>query len=72
MRIYINTKRVKDSDKRGKYKSVRKRRKGSDMETRVVRIVSLGAIVSGAVACLSSIGIGLSLMLLATIVLAEV
>jgi len=72
MRIYINTNRVNNRDKSGKYKSVRKRRKENDMESRVVRIVSLGAMISGAVACLSSIGVGVSLMLLATIVLAEV
>mgnify|MGYP006865085099 CR=1 FL=1 len=72
MRIYINTKSVNNHSPRGRFGSVRKRRKAGDTETRVVRLVSVGAIISGAIACLSSIGVGLSLMLLATMVLAEV
>jgi len=57
---------------RGGYRSVRRRRKARDIETRVVRVVSLGAIISGAAVCLASVGVGLSLMLLATMVFSEV
>lgn len=67
----INTDKVNTRNTRGSY-SVRERRKARDLETRVVRVVSLGAIISGAAVCLASVGAGLSLMLVATVVLAEV
>jgi hypothetical protein len=67
----INTGNIKRRSTRGSCRSVRKRERRNDTETRVVRIVSLGAIVSGAAVCLASVGVGLSLMLVATVILAE-
>lgn len=67
----IHTNKVNTRNTRGSY-SVRERRKARDLETRVVRVVSLGAIISGAAVCLASVSAGLSLMLVATVVLAEV
>jgi hypothetical protein len=48
-----------------------KHSKRVDFEDRFYRIVSLGTIVSGALACLASVGVGMGLMLAGTMILAE-
>jgi hypothetical protein len=68
----INTYKVNRRSTGASGWSVRKRRALRGLEERVIRVVSLGAIISGAAFCLSSVGVGLSLMLVATVVLAEV
>jgi hypothetical protein len=40
-------------------------------QIRLYKIVSLGAILSGVLACLASVGVGMSLMLAGTMILAE-
>ena len=42
-----------------------------DPETRFYKIVSLGTIITGILACLASVGVGMSLMLAGTMILAE-
>ena len=49
----------------------RKRSKKVDFEGRLYRIASLGAIVSGILVCLASVGAGMGLMLVGTVILAE-
>ncbi len=72
MRYHIRKSRVRGRHTKGGYRSVRRRKRARDLETRVVRAISLGTILSGAAVCLASVGAGLSLMLVATVVLAEV
>lgn len=45
--------------------------KDTSFEDRFFTFVSLGAIVSGGLACLASVGIGMSLVLLGSMVFAE-
>jgi len=45
--------------------------KGIDLEKKIFKIASLGAIFTGALACLSSVGVGLSLIMLGTMVFSE-
>ena len=48
------------------------RPKKTDPETRFYRLVSLGTILSGVLACIASVGIGMGLMLAGTMIFAEV
>jgi uncharacterized membrane protein len=68
---YINTNSGNNNAPSSRYRSVRRRRKEGDTEIRVVKIISIGAIISGALSCLASVSIGLSLVLLGTIVFSE-
>jgi hypothetical protein len=45
--------------------------KSTDLEKKIFKIASLGAIVTGILACLSSVGVGLSLIMLGTMVFSE-
>ena len=45
--------------------------KNTSLEDKVLTVVSLGTIISGGLACLASVGIGMSLVLLGTMVFAE-
>lgn len=45
--------------------------KGTSFENKFFTIVSLGTIASGSLACLASAGIGMTLVILGTMVLAE-
>jgi len=44
---------------------------GVDLQSRLLRVVSLGTIISGALACLASVGVGMGLVLAGVTVLAE-
>ena len=48
-----------------------KRSRKVDPEARFYRIVSLGTIITGILACLASVGIGMGLMLAGTMIFAE-
>ena len=50
----------------------RSRSKRIDPETRFFKIVSLGTIITGVLACLASVGVGMGLVLAGTMILAEV
>lgn len=52
-------------------KNYTRRSKTVDPERRFYKIVSLTAIVSGSLVCLASIGIGMGLMMVGTVILAE-
>lgn len=45
--------------------------KSTDLEKKIFKIASLGAIAAGALACLTSVGVGLSLIMLGTMVFSE-
>lgn len=46
-------------------------KRNRDLEQKVFRIASLGTIATGMVACVSSVTVGLSLILLGTVVFSE-
>ncbi len=48
-----------------------KRSRKVTSEDRFYRVLSLGAIVSGALACMASVGVGMGLMLAGTVIFAE-
>jgi len=69
----MNNRKEDNSYWKSDVKSNRNRRSGKsvDLEKKVFKIASLGAIVTGCLACLSSIGVGLGLIMLGTIVFSE-
>lgn len=52
-------------------KDYMRRSKTVDPERRFYRIVSLTAIISGSLFCLASVGIGVGLVMVGTVILAE-
>lgn len=69
----MNNRKKENSYEKSKEKSNRslKSEKDTDLEKKVFKIASLGTIVTGVLACLTSVGIGLSLIILGTMVFSE-